>query len=182
MVASSGVRDFLHILPNPTNMLDLHQSLLIHLAQTMTRTGPPRHAKRRRYRLLREFNIIFSARVMLHIYPACMMYALQSAVVIVLNAIVIMKLGVIVVENATSLFTRNFLILLNTSSAGFRSGLYRGGAGISKVVRSLQIKDTRECARGVYSRQCAAVKTTCGIKMRVCRCSPVESRYVQTSS
>ena len=31
------------------------------------------------------------------------------------------------------------------------------------------------CARvgGVYSRQCAAVKTTCGIKMRGCRCSPV---------
>ena len=53
-----------------------------------------------------------SARVMLHIYPACLMYALQSAVVIVLNAI-----GVIV-------FTRNFLILLNTTSAGFRSGLY----------------------------------------------------------
>ena len=37
---------------------------------------------------------------MLHIYPACLMYTLQSAVVIVLNAIVIMKLGVIVVENA----------------------------------------------------------------------------------
>ena len=33
--------------------------------------------------------------------------ALQSAVVIVLNAIVMMKLGVIVVENATSLFTRD---------------------------------------------------------------------------
>ena len=70
--------------------------------------------------ILSVFNIIFSARVMLHIYPACLMYALQSAVVIVL------KLGVIVVENATSLFTRHFLILLNTSSAGFRSGLYSG--------------------------------------------------------
>ena len=34
------------------------------------------------------------------------------------------------------------------------------------------------CARvgGVYSRQCAAVKTTCGIKMRGCRCSPVGPR------
>jgi len=36
------------------------------------------------------------------------MYPLQSAAVTMLNAIVIMKLGVIVVENATSLFTRNF--------------------------------------------------------------------------
>ena len=62
MVASSSARDFLHILPNPTNMLDLHQLLLIHLAQMMKRTGPPRHTKKRRYRLwtrkLREFKIL----------------------------------------------------------------------------------------------------------------------------
>ena len=34
----------------------------------------------------------------------------------------------------------------------------RGGAGISKVVRPLQIKYTRECGQGVYNRQRAAVK------------------------
>ena len=28
----------------------------------------------------------------------------------------------------------------------------------------------------VYNRQCAAVKTTCGIKMRGCQCSPVGPR------
>ena len=65
------------------------------------------------------------------------MYALQSAVVIVLNAIVMMKLGVIVVEDATSLFTRNFLILLNTS-AGFRSGLYGGRNRIMAPVCSIR--------------------------------------------
>ena len=42
MVASSGVRDFL---PNLTNMLDLGQLLLIHLAQMMIK-GPPRHVKK----------------------------------------------------------------------------------------------------------------------------------------
>ena len=54
MVVSSGARDFLHILPNPTNMLDLHQLLLIHLVQTMTRTGPPRHAKKKKISALDE--------------------------------------------------------------------------------------------------------------------------------
>ena len=44
-------------------------------------------------------------------------------------------------------------------------------AGISKVVRPLQIKDhSRMCMGGggrVYNRQCAAVKTTCEVKMQL---------------
>ena len=46
-------------------------------------------------------------------------------------------------------------------------GHCRGGAGTSKVVRPPQIKD-HSCMwkGGSYNRQCAAVKATCGIKMR----------------
>ena len=50
MVASSGVRD---LLPNPTNVLDLGQLLLIRLAQMMI-TGPPRHLKKKKISALDE--------------------------------------------------------------------------------------------------------------------------------
>ena len=44
----------------------------------------------------------------------------------VLNAIVSKREGEVVVEKATSLFTKYFFTLLKTSSAGVRSGLYGG--------------------------------------------------------
>ena len=73
--------------------------------------------------------------------------------------------------------------LFNTTSVDARhhgaslSEQYRGGVGISKVVKPSQIKD-HSCMwkGGVYNRQCAAVKATCGIKMRGCRCILVGPR------
>ena len=51
----------------------------------------------------------------------------------------------------------------------------RGGAGISKGVRPLQINDRCCMWRGGDLQQ-AAVRTTCRIEIRGCRCSPVVPR------
>ena len=62
--------------------------------------------------------------------------------------------------------------------------IHRGGADNSKLVRPLQIKD-HSCmcvcvcvwggGGGVYNRQCATVKTTCGIKMQLYKKGPLHN-------